>query len=531
MSTNQYLEYNHGHQVSDELMQQTLQKVYGYHDFREDQASIIRCVISGRDTLVIKTTGGGKSLCYQIPSLLLPAATVVISPLVSLMEDQVRDAHLHGRKDTVAIHGHLSGAEKGAILAHIHQYNLIYVSPEGIQNDTIMRALSRRRVSLFVVDEAHCISQWGHDFRQDYLRLAHIRKKLGQPTCMALTATATTEVKNDILFYLDMVNPKSFISSVNRENLYHYVQRVENEQQKITFIYDLLNRRQDAGLVYCSSRAKTEELTQYFQAQGITSIAYYHGGVNPEERRMIQEQFQQGELKVIFATNAFGMGINKPDIRYVIHYHFPSQLEAYVQEMGRCSRDGKSGVSIVLAQAGDEQIPYHFLEQEYTSPSKVQLLFRYLKQMGYKTPSNEEEMQKVAYSLDFPLQALDTVLFQLKQVLADSRLTAGNIDELEIEVQARMDQLRLKRSKKIATMYHWLQLGEAECRRSFILHYFSERLKHDQSEWCCDLCGYRPEWLEIDVDTCHSIRPFETPHGDRLHWSEALDQLLPPSHL
>lgn len=280
--------------VNKNDIHQILADRFGHTSFREGQEEVILSVLNQKDNLVIKSTGGGKSLCYQLPSLILKGITVVISPLISLMEDQVSEARKIGRRDVVALHGGVNFNQRELILRNLKQVQLLYISPEGIQHSQIISALKHRKVSLFVVDEAHCISQWGHDFRTDYLKLATIKKSLGDPVCLAMTATATSEVKRDIIRYTELRDPKISIYTMDRINIAINVEKVTSEKEKNQRLIQFLNTRQDAGMIYFSSRAKAEELTFFLMEKGITDVAYYHGGMSAEERHMIQPSFLKG---------------------------------------------------------------------------------------------------------------------------------------------------------------------------------------------------------------------------------------------
>jgi ATP-dependent DNA helicase RecQ len=487
--------------LKDEL-HQILDKRFGHNSFREGQEEVISSVLNLRDTLVIKSTGGGKSLCYQLPSLVFKGITVVISPLISLMEDQVSEARKIGRRDVLALHGGVSYDQREQILRNLNKVQLLYLSPEGIQHPQIISALKKRTVSLFVVDEAHCISQWGHDFRTDYLELAPIRESLGNPVCLAMTATATDEVKRDIIQYTELRDPLILIYTMDRKNIAINVEKVASEKEKNQRITQFISSRNDAGMIYFSSRAKAEELTFFLLENGVTDVAYYHGGMSSEERHMIQQQFLEGELRIICATNAFGMGVNKADIRYVIHYHFPSHLESYVQEMGRCSRDEKPGLSYLFAQEGDEQIPYRFIEQEFLSDEQVRELVTillskeqaHMKGQRFEHGIDEAEMTALRGQIQCSMQALKLAFYHLGQLLFSDG------ESLQRELSLKLEAQRQKRMKKIAKMYYWLQLDEGSCRRKFILNYFSETPSPYKANPCCDLCGLERRWMEQDIE-------------------------------
>lgn len=331
-----------------------LKQYFGYSSFKTGQEETIQSVMAGKDTLSILPTGTGKSLCYQLPSYLLPPGlTVIVSPLISLMYDQVQQIHQRGEKRVVALNSQLSYHEKQWILQHLSSYRYLFLSPEMILQPQVLATLKKLPLALFVVDEAHCISQWGIDFRPEYRQLGQVRKELQNPVTLALTATATPLVEADIQHILFADQPIHTIRlSVNRPNIHYQVVETSHKDEAIEqFILDY----QGPGIVYFSSKKKAEQMASALQAKGIAAAAY-HGGLDTIDRGKIQQQFLNHQLEILCATTAFGMGVNKPDIRYVIHYHLPASLEAFVQESGRAGRDGNPALSLLFYQEGDEYL-------------------------------------------------------------------------------------------------------------------------------------------------------------------------------
>lgn len=340
-----------------------LQKYFGYARFREGQRQVIERILKKQDTFAVMPTGGGKSICYQIPALLLKGITLVISPLISLMKDQVDSLKQVGIPAT-AINSSLSWAEGERRLAKARQgvYRLLYIAPERLESASFLKALQRLTISLVAIDEAHCISTWGHDFRPSYRLIPQMLEKLSpKPVIVALTATATPEVRRDIHQLFSIPTENAYIASFERKNLIFSVRRDLDRRQ---FILDYVQKRKNqAGIIYTSSRRKVDQLYHYLTEHGIQA-AKYHAGMNDEQRRVAQEQFAYDRVQVMVATSAFGMGIDKSNIRYVIHYHLPRDLESYYQEAGRAGRDGLASDCILLYQPKDLHIHRYHIEHE-----------------------------------------------------------------------------------------------------------------------------------------------------------------------
>ncbi|KGR81869.1 DNA helicase RecQ [Lysinibacillus odysseyi] len=339
-----------------------LQQYFGYPSFREGQQQAIASVLAGNDTLVIMPTGGGKSLCYQVPALTLPGTTLVISPLISLMKDQVDMLQASGI-NAAFINSSLSYEEAEAVLykARMGELKLLYIAPERLENEAFCMTLAHLQVPLIAIDEAHCISQWGHDFRPSY-RIVNRIKDLWtvSPTIVALTATATPHVRQDICNLLDITEEHTFITGFSRPNLTFSVLRGENRDQYIMNYVG--NNKQDAGIIYCATRKAVEHIYTLLLKKGI-KVGKYHGGLGDEERTNMQQKFLDDELVVMVATNAFGMGINKTNVRYVIHYQMPRNMESYYQEAGRAGRDGLPSDCILLYSSSDEQTQRFLIDQ------------------------------------------------------------------------------------------------------------------------------------------------------------------------
>ncbi|MDE6346398.1 MAG: RecQ family ATP-dependent DNA helicase [Muribaculaceae bacterium] len=331
--------------------EEILRRYWGYDTFRPLQRDIIMSVLSGRDTIGLLPTGGGKSITFQVPAMLLPGLTVVVTPLISLMKDQVDNLNAVGIR-AVYLHSGLTLRETNLALdrCRLGKARLLYISPEKLQSPSFADTLRLFDISMIVVDEAHCISQWGYDFRPSYLRIAALRQMFPSVSILALTASATPEVIDDIAARLDMKSPAIFRRSFTRDNISYIVRDADYKEGKIV---DILNKVPGTAIVYVRSRRRTRELAEILCREGI-SASFYHAGLIPEEKQERQNAWKSGDIRVIVATNAFGMGIDKPDVRIVIHYDIPPSLEEYYQEAGRAGRDGLPAFAVMLTCRHDK---------------------------------------------------------------------------------------------------------------------------------------------------------------------------------
>lgn len=370
-------------------LQNILKTYFGYDEFRNGQDKLIESIIKGRDALGIMPTGGGKSICYQLPAIALDGITIVISPLISLMKDQVDSLNELGI-NAAFMNSTLDNGEFLQILEGIrgNSYKIVYVAPERLNTDSFINLVKDIRISLVAVDEAHCISQWGHDFRPSYLEIPRFINSLKQrPAVAAFTATATKEIIKEIKRLIGLRNPIEVTTGFDRPNLYYQVLKVSNKSK---FLIEYLNEnfKTESGIVYCATRKSVESLVKILNDKGFSAVGY-HGGMNSEERQNNQDEFILGNKRLIVATNAFGMGIDKPDVRFVIHYNMPKNMEAYYQEAGRAGRDGEKSDCILLYSASDIVKQKLMIQNDDIDPKRQEMLYKNLQYLVNYCNTNE----------------------------------------------------------------------------------------------------------------------------------------------
>jgi ATP-dependent DNA helicase RecQ len=511
-----------------EQLTEALQRHFGHPSFRPGQAEMIERVMRGRSVLGILATGGGKSVTYQLPALLLPGITVVVSPLISLMIDQVQQLRAKRKIPAAYLNSTLDPDEIRQLMREVVHgaYKLLYVSPEKLQQSSVQQMLLRRGVSLVAVDEAHCISQWGHDFRTDYLRLPEIVKKLDNPPVLAVTATATQAVREEIcsLFAIDQADVVA--QPLDRSNIAMEVIRVESEAERREQVLAAIEALKGPGIVYCSTRQAVDNLVAQFQLSGRKNVHGYHGGMSGMERMLIQEQFLRDELDVIVATNAFGMGIDKSNIRYVLHYHFPSSLEAYAQEIGRVGRDGNPGYAALYYLEEDIHIHSHMLEKEYPSEDDIQ---RFLHLLAGQTELSSEML--AAVQIDEEMTQL--LLFYAEQAGLVSEVAATregfrfsllsrekrDLSPFAVRIWEETERAKKQKRQKLLDILRWLD--EQDCLRMSLHRYFGEASGPKSRDACCSRCGLKRGAYE-QTDAVPSV-------AVKKHWDlqQALWKLLP----
>jgi ATP-dependent DNA helicase RecQ len=376
-----------------------LQARFGFPDFRPGQERAVSSVLAGRDTLVVLPTGGGKSVCYQIPALVLPGLTVVVSPLISLMKDQVDALTARGIPATF-INSTLTSGEISDRMSRVArgEVKLLYLAPERFDFGSTAERLRDVGVSLLAIDEAHCISEWGHDFRPSYLRVAQVREKLGWPPAVALTATATQHVREDIVRQLRMERAETIITGFDRQNLHYHVVPTRTDAEKDEALIDILRRHEGVAIVYAATRRNVEKVTRTLEQAGITAAAY-HAGLDDANRHDVQEAFMNESVRAIVATNAFGMGIDKPNVRVVVHHAMPGTLEAYYQEAGRAGRDGLHADVFLLHSFPDRFTHEFFIKGAYPDRATVERVYEKVRQLADRSGNVALEPGAIAAAL------------------------------------------------------------------------------------------------------------------------------------
>lgn len=469
--------------ISDQLIYDKLKDRFGFQEFRPGQLEILHKLLEGRSTLAILPTGAGKTLIYQMYGLLVPGTVVVVSPLLSLIKDQIQRLRLSGERQIAELTSQVAFTDQLYVLNHLAEYKFIFLSPESLQKAEVQGRIARLKIALMVVDEAHCIVQWGKSFRPDYLRIGQVRQQFGNPLTLALTATASRNTRSEILRYLalNVQTTEQYVASVDRKNIFLDFLTTDNIADKEELLLNLIDQLPGAGIVYFSSRKIASQVSELINRQLRQTAAPYHAGMSTYDRLQVQSQFQKNQLDVICATSAFGMGIDKADIRYVIHYHMPGDIESYVQEIGRAGRDGKSSVAITLYATGDEMIPT--ILNSYSLPNTDGL------PLSNGEQQTEEQQALVNYYREFGL-------------------TESQLKKLFKKQAQQKEQQILEMLKLIRT---------TGCHRRFLLQHFDEPFtKHD--EQCC---GSISDFTEFGLQESHDSSKLAM-----MGWEDKLAQIF-----
>ncbi|MDG0993999.1 MAG: ATP-dependent DNA helicase [Akkermansiaceae bacterium] len=475
-----------------------LKRHFGFDGFLDAQEEVVQKILTGRDGLVVMPTGGGKSLCYQLPAMCLDGVTLVVSPLIALMKDQV-DALLVKGIPATMINSTLDPSEQRERIRKMcaGEYKLVYVAPERFRASSFMEAIKSVNIALFAVDEAHCLSQWGHDFRPEYMKLGMALEALGRPQALALTATATPTVRDDIMKVLALRNPFETVSGFSRPNLFLAITTVDKHRQKYARLADIVSQWK-TGIVYCATRKRVEEVAETLHGQGVKCIAY-HGGMSEAEREATQNTFISRKADVAVATNAFGMGIDRSDVRFVVHFEIPGSIEAYYQEAGRAGRDGESAYCELFFNYADTRTQEFFIEGANPSYQTICEVYRFLLNESDDDFEVNCTLDQIADGADVKngmavgsaLSVLVRGAYIERFDISGKRMKGTRIKQpdilamdLKIDRPALEEKDRRDREKLDAVVQ--LCYGR-QCRQQAILEYFGE----ENAKVCgnCDICN------------------------------------------
>src|SRR5262245_33652828 len=465
-----------------------LREHFGFERFRPNQREVIEHALARRHTLAVLPTGLGKSLCYQLPAQLMSGLTLVISPLIALMQDQVDAMARRGFKNVTALNSLLSPSDVGRRFSDIERglYKLVYIAPERCDSPRFQQLVRQTEIALVVIDEAHCISHWGHDFRPHYRTMLARTPELKRATFLALTATATPEVQRDIVAALELPDVRRVIADFDRPNLHFETYRADGRESKDARLIELLSREEGAAIVYASTRKEAATVHQLLESSGFNA-GLYHAGLDAAKRTEVQRRFLHGDCRVIAATVAFGLGIDKPDVRRVIHYNVPGSLANYYQEAGRAGRDGEPAVCTLFYSQSDVRIQRFLLEQSCPDPQTMLQIYRLLREahpLAVAAPDLVTASGKQEIAINAALQML--IEQQWARITADGKYQIEKPEVAQPKIDTR--SLRDRRGRANERLRSVIAYAlEAQCRRAQILGYFGQNFSPPCG--ACDVCA------------------------------------------
>jgi ATP-dependent DNA helicase RecQ len=488
--------------VRRNTIRRLLDTVFGIRQLRDGQQRVIDSVLDGKDTLAIMPTGSGKSLCYQIPARILEGMTIVVSPLISLMKDQHEKLNEMGVR-AVQVNSSLSAEEERESLAAIteNRCEIVFCTPERLVMAEFVEVLKIVPIALVVIDEAHCISQWGHDFRPAYLEMAGAIEALGRPPVLALTATATEDVVEDIGRQLSRPRMNVINTGVYRPNLHYRVLQVTNPDEKLDEARRLVRETEGKGIVYAATVKAAEELYELLASDG-ESVTLYHGKLAAAERKLNQDLFMNDERRVMVATNAFGMGIDKPDTRFVIHLQIPANLEAYYQESGRAGRDGKDAECTLLFLQDDKRVQQFFLAKHYPEAGEIRAVYEAVRELAGNEAATPDRVEEVAGDLAGPHLKVCLKLLKDAKLLRQSRKLAFNVTAAEPKdslFEAMAAVYRQKQEHDRCALEQMVSYAVSGfCRWKLLLDYFGDEVEGFEKCCRCDNCLNPPAAVLLD---------------------------------
>ena len=517
------------------IASQIAQQVFGYEQLRKGQADVLSQVLNQRDTLAVMPTGSGKSAIYQIAALRLPGTTVVVSPLIALQQDQVESIQQQGIVQAALLNSTLSAQARAQVFEQLaaEEIEFLFLAPEQFNNSETLEALKAVQPSLFVIDEAHCISEWGHDFRPDYLQLASVVEQLGRPVTLALTATASPLVRQEIIRRLGMRQPAEIVGGFDRPNIHLSVCSFQTEDEKRSHLLERVRQAteqtetaQTPGIVYVATRRAAEEIAEALQANGLRAKAY-HAGMSSSDRTSVQQQFMDDETEIVVATCAFGMGIDKPNVRFVFHYHIPGSIDAYYQEVGRAARDGKAAIATLFYCPDDTKLQRFFSGSAPVDEETLTEITTLLETADstVQTSDLKSHFDLSAAKLQGALDALESTGFVDCESTGEI-VTTESRSSLETTVTQAATYQERRQQFEQSQLHMMREYAETRsCRREFILSYFGDTLSTECQG--CDSCDRTAAKQPTTEEPEGPAYPQPFPLGSRIiHTNFGIGQVL-----